>query len=158
MADAPGCHVFCTWSGPLKLFNTSSPRYTKATYFYIFIFLSETPCIFSRGPWESPQAACHTWAVELALWINDVLRQWRWHLGYLRAIPKAVLYAGLLFWGCEQRFSCFQARLCPVKRGNRASSSRNEFDHSRKGTHTSFPLLDCRSCHNFGPAHFSIFF
>ena len=28
--------------------------------------------------------------------------------------------------------------------------SRNEFDYSRRGTRTSVPHLDCRSCDNFG--------
>ena len=41
-----------------------------------------------------------------------------------------------------------QVSFCPVKRGNRAGSSRNEFDCSRS-TQTSSPLLDCRSCENF---------
>ena len=39
---------------------------------------------------------------------------------------------------------------CPVKRGNRAGSSRNESVHSQRGTQTSFPLLESRSCKNFG--------
>ena len=29
----------------------------------------------------------------------------------------------------------------------------NEFDYTRRGTHAIFPLLDCRSCENFGLAH-----
>ena len=37
-----------------------------------------------------------------------------------------------------------------MKRGDRAGSSRNEFDYSRRGTQTSLPLLDYRSCENFG--------
>ena len=51
-------------------------------------------------------------------------------------------------------FFCFQVSFCPVKRGNRPGSSRNESDYSRRGTQISFPisfaLLDCRSCKNFG--------
>ena len=35
--------------------------------------------------------------------------------------------------------SCFQVSYCPVKRGNRAGSSRNESDYSRRGTRISFP-------------------
>ena len=71
---------------------------------------------------------------------------------------QAVLYAELFFFlGCKQRFSWFQVSFSPVKRGNRAGSPRNEFDYSRRGTQTSFLLLDCRSCENFGLAHFSIF-
>ena len=60
------------------------------------------------------------------------------------------------FLGCKQRFFCFQVSFCPVKRGNRAGSSRNESDYSRRGTQISFPLLESRSCDNFGLAHFSI--
>ena len=52
---------------------------------------------------------------------------------------------------------CFQVRFCPVMRGSRAGSYRNEFDYSRRGTQTSFPLVDCRSCENVGLYHFSIF-
>ena len=33
---------------------------------------------------------------------------------------------------------------------------RNEFDCSRRGTQTSFPLLDCRNCENFGLPRLSI--
>ena len=76
-----------------------------------------------------------------------------------RYLHKAVRYAGLFFWGCRV-FFCFQVSFCPVKRGNRAGSSQNEFDYSRRGTQISFPFLDCRSCENFGlyVAHFSTFF
>ena len=52
---------------------------------------------------------------------------------------------------------CFQVSYCPVKRGNRADSSQNESDHSRRGTQAIFPLLESRSCENFGLAHFSFF-
>ena len=44
-----------------------------------------------------------------------------------------------------------------MKRGNRAGSSRNESGYSRRGTQTSFPFLESRSCENFGLAHFLIF-
>ena len=74
-----------------------------------------------------------------------------------RYLHKAVRYAGLFFWGCRV-FFCFQVSFCPVKRGNRAGSSQNEFDYSPRSTQTSLPFLDCRSCENFGLAHFSIFF
>ena len=47
-------------------------------------------------------------------------------------------------------FFCFQVSFCPVKRGNRAGPSRNESVYSQRGTQTSFPLLDCRSCDKFG--------
>ena len=73
------------------------------------------------------------------------------------ATRTSVLYAGLFFWGCKQRFFCFQFSFCPVKQGNRAGSSRNEFYYSRRGAQTSFLLLDCRSCENFGLVHVSIF-
>ena len=33
---------------------------------------------------------------------------------------------------------------------------RNEFDYSRRSTQTSFPLLDCRNCENFGLPRLSI--
>ena len=57
-----------------------------------------------------------------------------------------------------QSFICFEVRYCPAKRGNRAGSSRNEFDYSRRGTQAIFPLLGCRSYENFGLliAHFSV--
>ena len=67
---------------------------------------------------------------------------------------EAVCYAGLFFEVAKRVFFCFQVSFCPVKRGNRAGSSRNEFDYSRRGTQISFLLLDCRSCDNFGLAHF----
>ena len=70
---------------------------------------------------------------------------------------KAVLCAGLLFLGCKHIFFCFQVSFRPVQRGNRAGSSRNKFDYSRRGAQTSFPLLGCRSCEKFGVAHFSFF-
>ena len=71
-------------------------------------------------------------------------------------------YLGRFLWGTfffllQTQFLCFQVSYCPAKRGNRASSSRNEFDYSWRGTQAVFPLLDCRSCENFGLAHFSIF-
>ena len=50
----------------------------------------------------------------------------------------------------NRAFFCFQVSYCPVKRGNRAGSSRNESDYSRRGTQISFPLLESRSCENFG--------
>ena len=53
-------------------------------------------------------------------------------------------------------FFCFEISFCPVKRGNRAGSSRNESDYSRRGTQISFPLLESRSCENFGLAHLSM--
>ena len=62
------------------------------------------------------------------------------------------------FEAANRVFFCFQASFCPVKRGIRAGSCRNESDHSRRGTQISFPLLESRSCENFGLliAHFSI--
>ena len=53
-------------------------------------------------------------------------------------------------------YFCFQVSFCPVKRGNRAGSCRNESDYSRRGTQINFPLLESRSCEKFGLAHFSI--
>ena len=38
-----------------------------------------------------------------------------------------VCCAGFIFWGCKKIFFCFQVSFCPVKRGNRAGSSRNEW-------------------------------
>ena len=62
----------------------------------------------------------------------DVSRVWRaprkkriWIFG------KAVSYGGL-FFSRLQSFFCFQVTYCPVKRGNRADSSRNESDYSRR--------------------------
>ena len=69
---------------------------------------------------------------------------------------KAVCYAGLFFWGCKQRFFYFQVSFCLVKRGKRAGSARNESDYSRRGTQISFPLLESRSCENFGLSQISI--
>ena len=43
-----------------------------------------------------------------------------------------------------------------VKGRNRAGSSRNESDQSRRGTQISFPLVESRSYENFGLATFSI--
>ena len=70
--------------------------------------------------------------------------------------------SGRLLWGIF--FKWLQAELfmlsisyCPAKRENRAGSSRNEIDYSRRSNQAIFPLLDCRSCENFGLAHFSIF-
>ena len=68
---------------------------------------------------------------------------------------------GRSFWGTF--LVRFQVELfllsscCPVKRGNRAGSSRNESNYSRRGTQISFPLFQVRSCENFGLAHFSTF-
>lgn len=44
------------------------------------------------------------------------------------------------------------------KTGNRAGSSRDEPAYSRRGTQTSFPLLENHSNENLGPAHFSVLF
>ena len=63
---------------------------------------------------------------------------------------KAVCYAGLFLWGCKQRFFCFQVSFCPVNRGNRAGSSWNQSDYSRRGTQVRVPLLECRSCEDSG--------
>ena len=52
----------------------------------------------------------------------------------------------------------FKLAFAPVKRGNRAGSSWNESGYSPRGTQISFPLLESRSCENFGLliGHFSI--
>ena len=74
----------------------------------------------------------------------------------LLKIPLGRFLRGTFFfrlWG----IFCVQVSYCPAKGGNRAGSSMNEFDYSRRGTQTIFSLLDCRSCENFGLAHFSIF-
>ena len=60
------------------------------------------------------------------------------------------------FFEVANRLFCCQVSFCPVKRGNQAGFSRNESDYSRRGTQTSFPLLESRSCEKFGVAHFSI--
>ena len=52
---------------------------------------------------------------------------------------------------------CFQVSFGLLKRRNRAESSRNESDYSRRSAQTSFPLLESRFCENFGLAYFSIF-
>ena len=69
---------------------------------------------------------------------------------------QAVCYVGLFFEVANRDF-CFQASFCPVKRINRAGSSRNEPYYSRRGTQICFPLLESRSCENFRLliAHFS---
>ena len=69
---------------------------------------------------------------------------------------KAVSYGRLFQKGCKQIFFCFQVSFCPIKRGNRAGSSRNESNYSRRDTQISFAFLESRSCDNFGLAHFSI--
>ena len=62
-----------------------------------------------------------------------------------------------IFFEVAGREFLLSSSFCPVKRGNRAGSSRNEFDYSRRGTQTTFPLLDFRSCEGVGLARFSIF-
>ena len=52
-------------------------------------------------------------------------------------------------FGRKQRFCCVQVSFCPLKRGNRAGSSRNESAYSRRGTQTSFPLLDLSQLREF---------
>ena len=47
-----------------------------------------------------------------------------------------------IFFVRLQRFFCVHVSFCLVKRGNRAGSSWNESDYSRRGTQTSFSLLD----------------
>ena len=63
------------------------------------------------------------------------------------------LCGSLFFVGCKECvyvcFFCFQLSFCPVKRGNRAGSARNESGYSRRGTQISFPLLEGRSCDIF---------
>ena len=59
------------------------------------------------------------------------------------------LLCGIFSWLCKP-FFLFLTFFCPVERGNQAGSSWNEFDYSRRGTRTSVPHLDCRSCDNFG--------
>ena len=61
-----------------------------------------------------------------------------------------------IFEVANRYFFAFKLVL-PSKERNRAGSSRNEFDYSRRNTQTSFSLLDRRSCDNFGLAHFSMF-
>ena len=41
---------------------------------------------------------------------------------------KAVSYGDFCYLGYKQSFFCVQVRYCPVRRGNRTGSSRNEFD------------------------------
>ena len=43
----------------------------------------------------------------------------------------------------------------PRKARKSSGPSRNESDCSRRGTQTSFPLLESRSCEIFGLAHFT---
>ena len=43
----------------------------------------------------------------------------------------------------------------PRKARKSSGPSRNESDCSRRGTQTSFPLLESRSCESFGLAHFT---
>ena len=72
-------------------------------------------------------------------------------------------YAGLLYWGCKQRCFFFQVSFCSIpgtsylyREVNRASSSRNKSDYSRRSPQISFPFLESRSCENFELSHFSI--
>ena len=70
---------------------------------------------------------------------------------------KPFVIQDFFFEVANGEFFCFQVSFCPVKRGNRTGSSRNESVYSRRGTQTSFPLLENRSCKKFGLAPFSIF-
>ena len=70
---------------------------------------------------------------------------------------KPFVIQDFFFEVANREFFCFKVRFCPVKRGNRTGSSRNESGYSRRGTQTSFPLLESRSCRKFGLAPFSIF-
>ena len=47
---------------------------------------------------------------------------------------------GLFFNVAKIDFCAFKFSFCPIKRGNRAGSSRNESDYSPRGTQISFPL------------------
>ena len=66
---------------------------------------------------------------------------------------------GAFLLGYKQSIFCLQAinSHCPLKSGNRAGSSRNESDYSRRGTQVSFPLLESRNCDNFGLAHLQLY-
>lgn len=52
---------------------------------------------------------------------------------------------------------CFQVSVWPAKRGNRADSSRNESDFSRRRIQISFPRLEMLREFRAIVAHFSIF-
>ena len=62
----------------------------------------------------------------------------------------------VLFEVAKRDLFALKLCFCPVRRGNRAGSSRNESDYSWRGVQIRFSLLESCSCENFGPAHFSI--
>ena len=75
---------------------------------------------------------------------------------FILSCKAAVRYAGLFFWGCKQSCFCFQVSCCPVKRGNQAGSSRNEFDYLRRGTQDpdQFPVYRLSQLREFRTSSF----
>ena len=70
---------------------------------------------------------------------------------------KGRFVCGTISWGCRV-FFCFQVSFLPRKaRKSSRLLSGWVWLYSRRRIQTSFPLLDCLSCENFGLAHSSIF-
>ena len=118
--------------------------------------MKNVSCEYDRlNGWNSTLQA--SWYIRHVRWVYSFYSSFRiWCLW-----TKATIWLlDRFLWGLILRlrsFLCLQVSYCPAKRGNRAGSSRNEFDYSGRGTQAIFPPLDCRSCDNFGLAHFSIF-
>ena len=89
-----------------------------------------------RLPTETFRSRC--WTFWMPVVGGDTFLPLAWVLG-LRPFLMGDFFFRL------QNFFCFQASYCPVKRRNRAGSSRNESYYSRRGTQISFPLLESRS-------------
>ena len=134
--------------------ETTRPWDCRPLSWCLFLF-TEGPIAICLAPGNKTRKARKERVFSMANLIyspHHVLHTYRctWY-SILYFVPgKAVCYAGLLLLGCKQTFFCFQVSFCPVKRWNRVGSFRNEFDYSREGTQISFPLLDSRSCENFG--------
>ena len=100
----------------------------------------KTPCIGTRAPiFIIPQSH----SSGLALRCSYILR-----FSMLRPFVMRDFFLRL-----QTEIFFFQGSFSPVKRGNRAGSSRNESDYSRRGTQISFPLLESRSCENLSLIH-----
>ena len=71
---------------------------------------------------------------------------------------RSFLMRDFFFWDCKQSFFfCFRVSFWPLTRGNRAGSSRNESDYSRRGAQTSFPASRLSQLREFRTTNSSFF-